>query len=188
LASIAAWREIGSAGLDGQMSKSTQGPKDFGNTSPEPKTFPPWPIGVDFAEIFGEDCSVDPTIDMERTMQVDLRHVDDVIIVDLEGRMVAGVGERILHDVMNQLVAEGWKKILLNLSGVSWIDSAGIGELVASIKMAKRFGVVVRLLRIGDRVKHVLSISQILPLLEVYEDESAALRDLKEQSEVPPPQ
>ncbi|MEJ2078222.1 MAG: STAS domain-containing protein [Acidobacteriota bacterium] len=121
-------------------------------------------------------------------MQVDLRHVDDVIIVDLEGRMVAGVGERILHDVMNQLVAEGWKKILLNLSGVSWIDSAGIGELVASIKMAKRFGVVVRLLRIGDRVKHVLSISQILPLLEVYEDESAALRDLKEQSEVPPPQ
>lgn len=120
-------------------------------------------------------------------MQVDLRHEEDVIIVDLEGRMVAGVGERILHDVMNQLVAEGWKKILLNLSGVSWIDSAGIGELVASVKMAKRFGVVVRLLRIGDRVKHVLSISQILPLLEVYEDEDAALRDLKNESQSPPP-
>lgn len=112
-------------------------------------------------------------------MHVDIRQTDDVIIVDLQGRMVAGVGERMLRDVMNQLVAEGWKKILLNLSGVSWIDSAGIGELVASMKMASRFGVVVKLLRIGDRVKHVLSISQILPLLDVYEDEEEALKELR---------
>jgi anti-anti-sigma factor len=112
-------------------------------------------------------------------MQVDIRQDEDVIIVDLNGRMVAGVGEQILRDVMNQLVAEGWKRILLNLSGVSWIDSSGIGELVASLKMANRFGVVVKLLRIGDRVKHVLSISQILPLLDVYEDESEALEALR---------
>lgn len=120
-------------------------------------------------------------------MQVDIRHAEDVIIVDLDGRMVSGVGERILHDVMNQLVAEGWKKILLNLSGVSWIDSAGIGELVASLKMAKRFGVQVKLLRMGDRVKHVLSISQILPLLDVYEDEELALTDLRKGEAAPLP-
>ncbi len=119
-------------------------------------------------------------------MQVDIRHVDDVIIVDLEGRMVAGSGARLLRDVMNQLVAEGWKRILLNLSGVSWIDSAGIGELVASLKMAKRFGVTVKLLRIGDRVKHVLSISQILPLLEVYENEEEALRRIRAEPEASP--
>lgn len=116
-------------------------------------------------------------------MQVDIRHNDDVIIVDLSGRMVAGVGEKILHDIMNQLVAEGWKRILLNLSGVSWIDSGGIGELVASLKMAKRFGVTVKLLRIGDRVKHILSISQILPMLDVYESESEAVDALRAASE-----
>lgn len=121
-------------------------------------------------------------------MEVDIRHVEDVIIVDLQGRMVSGAGERLLHDVMNQLVAEGWKKILLNLSGVSWIDSSGIGELVASLKMAKRFGVSVKLLRIGDRVKHVLSISQILPLLEVYEDEDEAVRRLRGETEATSPQ
>ena len=121
-------------------------------------------------------------------MEVDIRHVEDVIIVDLQGRMVSGAGERLLHDVMNQLVAEGWKKILLNLSGVSWIDSSGIGELVASLKMAKRFGVSVKLLRIGDRVKHVLSISQILPLLEVYEDEDEAVRRLRGETEAASPQ
>lgn len=118
-------------------------------------------------------------------MHVDIRQTDDVIIVDLQGRMVAGVGERMLRDVMNQLVAEGWKKILLNLSGVSWLDSAGIGELVASMKMASRFGVAVKLLRIGDRVKHVLSISQILPLLDVYEDEEEALRQLRSEVTAP---
>jgi anti-anti-sigma factor len=119
----------------------------------------------------------------ELQMQVDIRHNDDVIIVDLSGRMVAGVGEKILHDIMNQLVAEGWKRILLNLSGVSWIDSGGIGELVASLKMAKRFGVTVKLLRIGDRVKHILSISQILPMLDVYESEPEAVEALRAASE-----
>lgn len=119
-------------------------------------------------------------------MKVDLRHAEDVIIVDLQGRMASGVGEKLLHDVMNQLVAEGWTKILLNLSGVSWIDSAGIGELVASLRMAERFGVKVKLLRIGDRVKHVLSISQILPLLDVYEDEDKAIRRLREKGDAAP--
>jgi anti-sigma B factor antagonist len=118
-------------------------------------------------------------------MEVDIRRSDDVIIVDLEGRMVSGVGEKILRDIMNQLVAEGWKKILLNLSGVPWIDSAGIGELVASLKMAKRFGVHVKLLRIGDRVRHILSISQILPLLDVYEDEEEALVELRNATTLP---
>lgn len=123
-------------------------------------------------------------------MRVDVRNVDDVLIVDLEGRMVAGVGEQMLHDVMNELVAEGWKKILLNLSGVTWIDSAGIGELVAGIRMAARFGCRVKLLRIGDRVRHVLSISQILPLLEIYEDEEEALKSMRDGAgaEGPAPQ
>lgn len=116
-------------------------------------------------------------------MEVDVRKVENVIIVDLQGRMVAGVGEKLLRSVMDQLVAEGYSRILLNLSGVSWIDSSGIGELVAGIRMANRFGVTVKLLRIGDRVKHVLSISQILPLLDVYEDEAEAIKALQATDE-----
>ena len=72
-------------------------------------------------------------------MHVEVRNLEDVILVDLEGRLVAGVGDQILRDVMNELIAEGWQKILLNLSGVSWIDSSGIGELVAGIRLAKPF-------------------------------------------------
>lgn len=109
-------------------------------------------------------------------MHVDVRNAGDVIIVDMSGKLVAGTGDVILREVMNELVAGGWKKILLNLSEVSSIDSAGVGELVASIKLAERFGSAVKTLRIGDRVRHVLQISRILPKLSVYEDEHEALK------------
>ena len=108
-------------------------------------------------------------------MHVDVRKVQDVIIVDLSGRLIAGVGDVLLREVMNELLAEGWKKILLNLGDVTVIDSSGIGELVASWKVAKSFGSGVWILRPGDRVRHSLHLSQILPLLRVFEDEDEAL-------------
>lgn len=109
-------------------------------------------------------------------MHVDVRNAEDVIIVDMSGKLVAGIGDIMLREVMNELIASGWKKIILNLSEVNSIDSAGVGELVASIKLAERFGSCVKTLRIGDRVRHVLQISRILPKLEVYEDEAVAVK------------
>jgi len=107
-------------------------------------------------------------------MKVDVRHVDDVIIVDLEGRLVMGVGDELLRDVMNELVAEDWKKILLNLRKVSIIDSSGIGEVVSGWKLAGRFGALVKLLRPAPQVERTLKLTQLLPLLEVYDDEGEA--------------
>jgi len=119
-------------------------------------------------------------------MEADVRSAGDVIILDLKGRLVSGSGDQLLRDSMNELVAEGWKKILLNLSDVPSIDSAGIGELVASTKMAGRFGTHVKILRIGDRVRHVLAISRLLPLFEVYEDEHEALEKFAQIAAQPP--
>jgi anti-sigma B factor antagonist len=108
-------------------------------------------------------------------MKVDVRHVDDVIIVDLEGRLVMGVGDELLRDVMNELIAEDWKKILLNLRKVTIIDSSGIGEVVSSWKLARRFGASVKLLRPAPQVQRTLRLTQLLPLLEVFEKESDAV-------------
>ncbi len=108
-------------------------------------------------------------------MKVDVRHVVDVIIVDLEGRLVMGVGDELLRDVINQLVAEGWKKILLNLRQVTIIDSSGIGEVVSSWKLAGRFGGIVKLLRPAPQVQRTLLLTQLLPLLEIFDDEEAAI-------------
>jgi anti-sigma B factor antagonist len=110
-------------------------------------------------------------------MEIRTREEGDVVIVDLDGPLVAGVGDRILRQSMNELVVEGWEKILLNLSQVTRIDSTGVGELVASIKLAKRFGGSVKLVKIGSKVKHILNLSRILPLLEFFEDEADALKE-----------
>ncbi|MEW6337647.1 MAG: STAS domain-containing protein [Acidobacteriota bacterium] len=108
-------------------------------------------------------------------MRAQLRHSGDVTIVDLDGDLVIGDGDEVLRDTLEQLAAEGRSKILLNLSKVSRMDSSGIGELVHGWKQLRKQGGAMRLLRLGDRVKHTLHLSQILPLIEVFEDEKAAL-------------
>lgn len=109
-------------------------------------------------------------------MHADVRHADDVVIVDLQGDLVGEDGDELLRQVVDELVAEGWRKILLNLARVRRMDSGGVGELVASWKLANEFGASMKLLRPGDRIKHTLHLSQILPLLEVFEDEPTAVR------------
>jgi anti-sigma B factor antagonist len=108
-------------------------------------------------------------------MRVHVRHANEVVIVDFEGDLVTDDGEELLRDVVSELVAEGWTKIVLNLARVQRLDSGGVGELVASWKLAHEFGAALKLLRPGDRVRHTLHLSQILPLLEVFEDEAAAI-------------
>jgi len=108
-------------------------------------------------------------------MKVDVRNTDDVIIVDLDGRLVLGVGDEILRDVVNELLAEDWKKIVLNLRKVTIMDSSGIGEVVASWKLAKRFGASLKLLRPAPQIQRTLRLTQLLPLLEVFESEEEAL-------------
>lgn len=108
-------------------------------------------------------------------MEIQLRQHDDVTVVDMDGRLVAGTGDKTLRDTVNQLVADDQRKILLNLSKVRRIDSAGIGELMASVKLAKRFGCDARLLNLQGQVLRILQLSQLLPLLTVYAEEHEAL-------------
>src|ERR1035437_10357635 len=86
-------------------------------------------------------------------MHVEVRKNEEVVIVDMTGRLVGGIGDEILRNVVNEVLAEDWKKILLNLSGVTAIDSAGIGELVASLKTASHLGESLRILNLNERVR-----------------------------------
>ena len=115
-------------------------------------------------------------------MHVEVRRSENTIIVDLQGHLVAGIGEEILHNVMIELVHEGWRQVLLNLTEVRRIDSAGIGELVASVRAAKQNSCIVKVLLVGGRVRDVLNLSQILPLLDIYEDEESALASFSESA------
>jgi anti-sigma B factor antagonist len=108
-------------------------------------------------------------------MHVEVRKAGDVVIVDLTGKLVGGVGDEILRGVVNELLAEGWKKILLNLSMVKTIDSAGVGELVSSLRVARKLGSSLKLLNLHEHVRKSLHLSALLPVFEVYDDEGVAL-------------
>ena len=109
-------------------------------------------------------------------MKSGVRHEGDVVIVDLKGDLVADDGDEVLCEAVAGLIAAGSRKIVLNLARVDRMDSSGVGALVAGWKLAHQHGAAVKLLRPGDRVKHTLHLSQILPLVEVFEDEQDALK------------
>jgi anti-anti-sigma factor len=109
-------------------------------------------------------------------MHVTVRKAKDVVVADLSGQLHAGFGDEILRNVMNELLSEGWRKILLNLSKVHSIDSAGIGELVQSLKVCKKFRADLKLLNLHDRVRKSLHLAQLLPVFHVYDDETEALK------------
>jgi anti-anti-sigma factor len=108
-------------------------------------------------------------------MHVETRRAGEVVILDLKGKLTAGLGDQILRESIDELLAEGWKRILLNLSEVSFLDSAGLGELVAGLKTCKRFGAEMKLLNVGDRVQSTLYMSRLLPVFEIYPNETEAL-------------
>jgi anti-sigma B factor antagonist len=108
-------------------------------------------------------------------MHVETRKSGEIVILDLKGRLTAGLGDQILRESVDELLAEGWKRILLNLSEVSFLDSAGLGELVAGLKTAKRFGAELKLLNLGERVQSTLYMSRLLPVFEIYASEAEAL-------------
>ena len=109
-------------------------------------------------------------------MNIETRKKGDVVIVDFQGRLAVGVGEEMLPRLIEQLLSEGTRKILLNLSEMDYIDSNGLGELVQSLKTSKRFGASLRLLKPQDRVKKTLRLTNLLPMFSVYDSESEAIK------------
>lgn len=109
-------------------------------------------------------------------MEFELRESEGVKIAHLSGRLVAGTGDRTLRDLVNELLAEGHKKIVVNLAEVTRMDSAGLGELVASSQVAQRFGSRVRFVKPETEALRVLEITRILPALEMHDSEAEALQ------------
>ena len=108
-------------------------------------------------------------------MKVNIRDVSDVKVVDFEGRLALGDNELVLSNTVDDLLADGHRKILLNLTDVEYIDSSGLGELVQSFKVAKSLDADLKLLRPQERVRHTLQLSMLRPLFEIYDTEEEAL-------------
>jgi len=107
------------------------------------------------------------------------RQAGDVTILDLEGRITIGDGNVSLRNAIRRLIQEGKKKILLNLAGVGYIDSSGIGELVSSYTTIGREKGQLKLLSLTQKIKELLVITKLLTVFDTYDDESAALNSFQ---------
>ena len=107
------------------------------------------------------------------------RQAGDVTILDMEGKITIGEGSVAVRSAVRRLIEEGKKKILLNLSGVGYVDSSGIGELVSSFTTINREGGQLKLLNLTQKIQDLLAITKLLTVFDVYEDESSALNSFK---------
>jgi anti-sigma B factor antagonist len=103
------------------------------------------------------------------------REVDGASVVALDGRIVLGEESQALRVELKNLVAEGKKKIVLNMDNIKYIDSAGLGILVAAHVCAKAQGASLKLSNLGSRFREVLQITKLLTVFDVYNTEAAAL-------------
>ena len=103
------------------------------------------------------------------------REVDGVSVVALEGRIVLGEESNALREKVKSLLAEGKKKIVLNMDNITFIDSAGLGTLVAAHHSAKSQGSSLRLCHLGSKFQEVLQITKLLTVFDVFDTEAAAV-------------
>ena len=101
--------------------------------------------------------------------------VDGVSVVELDGRIVLGEESNSLREKLKSLLAEGKKKIVLNMANIKYIDSAGLGTLVAAYLSAKTQGASVRLCHLGNKFHEVLQMTRLLTVFEVYDTEAVAV-------------
>jgi anti-sigma B factor antagonist len=109
-------------------------------------------------------------------MEIAERKVSDVTILDLTGKLTLGEGDEMLRQTINTLLAGGAKKIVLNLGGVPYIDSAGLGEVVRTHTTVSRQGGSLKLLNLTKRLEDLLSITKLLTVFDTYDSEADAIK------------
>ena len=103
------------------------------------------------------------------------RQAGDVTILDLDGKVTIGEGSVALRSAIRRLLGEGKSKILLNLGGVGYIDSSGIGELVSSFTAVNKEGGTLKLLNLTQKIQDLLAITKLLTVFDVFDSEGDAL-------------
>ena len=108
-------------------------------------------------------------------MTVNERASGATTILDLSGNITIGESADILRDKVRSLLQQGQKQIVVNLAGVSYMDSAGLGELVRAHATAAQQGAVLKLTNVTKRLQDLLVITKLSTVFDSYEDEAAAI-------------
>lgn len=108
-------------------------------------------------------------------LNINERHAGDVTVLDMDGKITIGEGSVALRVAVRHLLEEGKVRILLNLGGVSYIDSSGIGELVSSYTAIGTQDGQLKLVNLTQKLQDLLTITKLLTVFDVYDNEAEAL-------------
>jgi anti-sigma B factor antagonist len=114
------------------------------------------------------------------TMQASRRQVDDIVIIDLVGRITFVDGSGALRQLVRESIDQGQKKILFNMRGVEYVDSSGLGELVKSYTSVRSNGGHLKLVQASQRVQDLLRVTKLYLVLEIEPDEASALQSFRD--------
>jgi anti-sigma B factor antagonist len=114
--------------------------------------------------------------------QTSSRQVGDVAIIDVSGKITMGEGNVMLREIVREMSEKGIKKILLNLQGVGYVDSSGIGELVRTVTTVRSKGGQVKLVNLSKPVHDLLQITKLAAVFDIQTDEPSAIQSLSSAS------
>jgi anti-sigma B factor antagonist len=110
------------------------------------------------------------------SIKISTRETEGVTIVDISGEITLGEETGTLRQTVRDLVDKGKKKIVLNLAGVHYIDSSGVGELVGSYTTVQNNGGQLKLLNLTKKVHDLLQITKLYTVFDVRDDEFSAVK------------
>ena len=109
-------------------------------------------------------------------MKIETRTVGDVHVLDCSGKITLGEGTMAIRNTVREVLKNGGKKIILNLSEVNYIDSSGIGELVSTFTTVTNQGGQLKLLNLTKKIQELLQITKLLTVFSVYQSEADAIK------------
>jgi anti-sigma B factor antagonist len=108
-------------------------------------------------------------------MKFSTRKIGDVIVIDVEGKILLGEGDIEIKQAVDDFLIQGHKKILLNLAKVPHLDSAGLGEIIRCFTALRKIGGDFKLLSPNTRIMDLLNITKLLNVFECFDNESSAV-------------
>ncbi len=112
-------------------------------------------------------------------MKIETRVVGDIYVLDCSGKITLGEGTMAVRNTVRDILKKNGKKIILNLSDVSYIDSSGIGELVSTYTTVTNSGGQLKLLNLTKKIQELLAITKLLTVFQVFEDEQSAVASFR---------
>ena len=134
-------------------------------------------LGRDHRLVFSHAAATNNVSEDGMNLKIEKRRVDGVTIVSCQGRIMFGDEANALRDFLKQVLTET-PRLVLNLSGVTYIDSGGLGTLVGVYSSARGAGADIKLTGLGQRLRDVLQITKLATVFEVFDSEQEALTAL----------